>query len=216
MEIAIDYDDGRIREFNTGTYVPGGTLGTVPGEKGARNFLTEFDLRLDNLETKGLRLDVYFNCFGSGDEQTVDMGQEIFGKESHRSYRVPVAKRYLRGVIMIATPAELEGACLIVARRCQESVTVAWRQGSQGWLVDGQAFARMARQVYTDAKVTSTNAQLLTMVRYAAHANPTLDLSEVVPLTGVPYDAYIEVEGQEALNRRPATECAREADGEEG
>lgn len=201
MEISIDYDDGRIREFSTSSYVPGGRLGTVPGEAGASNFMTEFDLRLDDLETRGLRLDVYFNCVGSGDEQTVDMGEELFGRDRRRSLPVPVAKRFLRCVIMVASPSELEGACYILVRRCQEAVPVAWRQGSQGWLVDGQAFARMARQVYTDAKVTSVNSQLLTMVRYAERSSPDGDLRDVVPLTGFPYDAYLEAELQESLNR---------------
>ena len=62
MEISVDFLDGRIVEYNTTSLVPSDPLkGSVSGDVTAKNYLTEYNLRLDLLETSGLRLDVYYN-----------------------------------------------------------------------------------------------------------------------------------------------------------
>lgn len=200
MEISIDYSDGRVREFNTHDYVSASQRLTIPDEPSATNFVTELDLRLDNLKEKGLRLDIYLNVFGWSQGQRVDLTEEMGPYPNGAKRMVPVAARYLYGTVPIISAEELEGASYILVRRCGEAVPVAWRQGSGQWLVDGMAFARTARQIYTDPRVTSTNSQAVVMMRYLTRAFPDLDTRDLVEMTGFAYQAYLEAKAQEDLN----------------
>lgn len=198
MEVSVDYYDGRVREFSTTTFASS-LERYVPG--GGRNLVTEFDLRLDLLRSEGLRLDVYLNSLGEQDAQTIDMTEEL-GEEPDGSPRLsPVAKRYLFGSIQLIAPEELKGASYLLVRRCQETVAAAWRQGSGDWLVDGLAFDRAQRQMYTDALVTSVRDKELRMVRSLVDLYPNEDIRDIVAMTGMPYEAYREMsalgEGEE-------------------
>lgn len=202
MEISVDFLDGRIVEYNTTSLVPADPLrGVVKSDGDAKNYVTEYALRLDLLATAGLRLDVYYNTLGddsSGDR--VDMTDELGPVADGRPRLVAAATRRIRGVIYLLSSQELESASYILVRRCGEAVAVAWRQGSGNWLIDGMRFARMARQVYSDAQITSKNAQEAIMMNYLNNAMPTLSEEELAALTGYPLEAWEEIQEMEMAN----------------
>lgn len=201
MQISIDYADGRIREFNTSDYVSLAQRSVVASEPGASNFVTELDLRLDRLKEDGLRLDIYMNLFGWSTGQKVDFTEELGPRSGGQRRMVDMAMRYLYGTVQLISPAELEDASYILVNRCGATVPVAWRQGSGQWLIDGMAFAKTARQIYTDPRVTSTNAQEILMMGYLTRAYPDMDIRDLVKMTGFIYEAYREAQSQEIRNK---------------
>lgn len=206
MEISVDFLDGRIVEYNTTSLVPSDPLkGSVSGDVTAKNYLTEYNLRLDLLETSGLRLDVYYNTISDvGQGDTIDLTPELGTKPDGSGWVVPAATRRIQGVIYLLSPEELEGASYILVRRCGEAIAVAWRQGSGNWLIDGMRFARMARQVYSDAQITSKNSQEAIMMNYLHNALPTLSEEEHASLTGYPLAAWEEIRDMESANAADA------------
>lgn len=202
MEVSVDYMDGRVVEFNTNDFVPGDPLkGAVASDRRAKNFVTEFVLRMDRLETDGLRMDIYYNTFGAASESdVVDMTDDIGPKSDGSPRTAPIAVRRLQGVVYLLTAEELEGAAYILVRRCSETVEAAWRQGSGNWLVDGMRFARTARQVYSDANITSKNQKLAIMMNYLNNAHPSLDEQDFCNMTGYPLGAWEEIRDMESAN----------------
>lgn len=199
MEISVDFEDGRIREFNTNTFTSADPFRKRnPKDPSEETILTELDLRLDLLETDGLRLDIYTNSISRG--QPVELNVvESLGHEGEGS-TAQVAARHIYSVVYLISPAELADATNILVQRCGVTTAVAWRQGSGGWLINGMRFARLAREVYTDAQVVSTNTQLMRMMRYLKNANPDVSPLDLVGLTGFPYEAYAEALAQEEMN----------------
>lgn len=196
MEVSVDFADGRIREFSTGSFTaPDPFRQRNPKDLSEEALLTEFDLRLDLLQTEGLRLDVYSNAISRGRQGEIRVVEEL-GHDGEPS-TAQVAARHLYASVYLLSLAELASATYVLVRRCGQPVAAAWRQGSGGWLVDGQAFARLAREVYTDAQVVSTNSQAVRMVGYLSRANPGAGREDLIAMTGFPVEAFEELEGQE-------------------
>ena len=200
MQVSVDFEDGRICEFNLDTFTasePYKYNNDRPGKVNV-NVCTEFHLRLDLLRTGGLRVDVYYNGFGEGGEDTLRLDGCEYSDGQTR--RIPYARRHVMQTIQLVSQEELERATCILVRRCGEVVRAAWRQGSGRWLIDGQAFARCAREVYTDAAVTSINAQEMIMLNYLHRAYPDADDADVAAMTGFPIEAVEEIAALEQLN----------------
>lgn len=196
MEISVDFDDGRVREFNTAAYITNeGFAGMAPEDPAARNFVTEFEVRLDKMgDESGLWLEVYYNTLNAGNEKEVDLSDRGIERP------VPAATHRIGGVVCILSAEEFRHAVLILVRRCGEVVTAAWRQGSGMWLINGQRFAVKMREIYSDANTTSKNAQELQMVGYLRNAYPTAREEDLVAATGYPYDAFLELRELELRN----------------
>ena len=211
MEISVDFADGRIREFNTSTYTASDPFRMRnPKDPSEEALLTEFDLRLDLLEQEGLRLDIYIDAISRGRPSELDVIEEL-GHSDEKS-QAQVAARHLYASIYLISKAELESATYVLVRRCGQAVAVAWRQGSGGWLVDGQDFAKLAREVYTDSQVVSTNSQVIKMVRYLSKSSPDTPKEDIVALTGFPLEAYLEAELQETAAGLDLTDDDQEED----
>lgn len=195
MVISVEYDDGRIREFDTGAFTPTNPFKGVDGQ-GSRsdNYVTEFDLRVDLLEEEGLRLDIYYNTLMQGAKPDTLLVQGMGKKEDKRNpVRVPAAKHNVWGVFYLISQEEMEHVVLIMVKRCDSATVVAWRQGSQNWLINGQKFNALTRQFYTDAKFTSTNDTLLRLMARLSLIHPDVAEEDLVALTGFPFAAYEEV-----------------------
>lgn len=200
MQVSVDFEDGRICEFNLDTFTasePYKYNNDRPGKLNV-NVCTEFHLRLDLLRTSGLRVDVYYNGFGEGGEDTLPLDGCEWADGKPR--RIPYARRHVMQTIQLVSQEELECATCILVRRCGEVVRAAWRQGSGRWLIDGQAFARCSREVYTDAAVTSINAQEMIMLNYLHRAYPDAGDEDVAAMTGFPVEAVEEIAALETLN----------------
>lgn len=199
MEISVDFEDGRIREFSTSTFTASDPFrGRNPRDPSEETILTELDLRLDLLETDGLRLDIYTDTISRGQPEELDVIEEL-GHDGERG-TAQVSARHIYSTVYLISPSELASATNILVQRCGVTTAVAWRQGSGAWLINGMRFARLAREVYTDAQVVSTNTQVMRMMRYLKNAYPDESPMDLVELTGFPYEAYAEASAQEGMN----------------
>lgn len=224
MKISVDFNNGDIAEYDFSAFTaPDPFRYTVEGERADKNLCTEFRLKTSMLRSgEGLAVDVFFNTLYDRSCMKVDRTAEYmagFADDAGKSqpnkaggrhgrsakvddvkYEVDLAVRRVSGVIPLLTKEELKDAEYILVRRCDELAPVAWRQGSKGWLIDGQAWVRASREVYSDAQTTSRNAQELIMVNYLRNAYPSSSLEEICALTGFPVEAYEEIRELEMRN----------------
>ncbi len=227
MKISVDFANGDIAEYDFSTFTsPDPFRYTVEGERADRNLCTELRLRTGMLRTgEGLAVDIFFNTLYDRNCLKVDRTDDYNslldeeepetppsrerarrrGGDRRRSeYKVDLGVRRVSGVINLLNKSELAEAEYILVRRCDELTPVAWRQGSKGWLIDGQAWVRASREVYSDAMTTSRNAQELIMVNYLQNAYPERSIEEICAFTGFPVEAYLEIRELEMRNAADA------------
>lgn len=192
MLIAVEYKDGRIKEFDANAFTSNEAM--VGPDRRAKNALTEFDLRLDRIEEDGLRLNIFWHDASREkgrvalDDTVDEQGRKVELKEAYRRAGVS---------IMIANKAVLGSISRIIVYRANQPVQVAWRQGTGDWLIKGSLFEAQRVLTYSDANTTSLNAQALIVYRYLEKANPLLSPEEICAVMGYPVEAYLEVKGDE-------------------
>ena len=188
MIIALEYKSGRIKEFDTSSFTSPEALRAM--ERGARNSITEFDLRLDKLDTDGLFLDVFWH-----DLATSSTTRVLTDTPDADGYAIemPIAQRRPGCSIRIANPVVMQDVARIVVQRAGTSDIVAWRQGTGNWLINGARFSIMRALTYTDASTTSINATAIRMYGYLHAIYPDMTPKEICDLMGYPYEAYDEV-----------------------
>lgn len=208
MLIAIDFKDGRVKEFDTASFT--GPEAMRGSDLGARNIATEFDLRLDQvLEGKGIRLDYYWYDVSAAVEETEIEGElDDFGDP----ITMPVARRKMGGSILIADEAELRDVARVVVSRAGNTLQALWRQGSSNWLIIGSQFEAQRVLTYTDRSTTSLNAQSLVVYDYLRRANPAASPAEIAGMMGYPLGALAELQLSETLQ---ASDSPDEAGGED-
>ena len=195
MIIAIEYKSGRMKEFDTSSFTT--TNAMSAGDKTARNVMTELDLRLDLVETVGLRLDFYWYDAAPQGERV-----EIPGLMDSKGNPVclTAASRRLGTSVLLCSLGGIEQISRIIVQRANGTVDALWRQGSGDWLINGAKFEAQRVLSYTDANVTSMNSQAIFVFRYMKKANPRMTDEEICSLIGYPLDAYKEIQLDEAKN----------------
>lgn len=195
MIIAIEYKSGRMKEFDTSSFTT--TNAMSAGDKTARNVMTELDLRLDLIETVGLRLDFYWYDAAPQGERV-----EIPGLMDSKGNPVclTAASRRLGTSVLLCSLGGIEQISRIIVQRANGTVDALWRQGSGDWLINGAKFEAQRVLSYTDANVTSMNSQAIFVFRYMKKANPEMTEEEICSLIGYPLDAYKEIQLDEAKN----------------
>lgn len=195
MIIAIEYKSGRMKEFDTSSFTT--TNAMSAGDKTARNVMTELDLRLDLVETVGLRLDFYWYDAAPQGERV-----EIPGLMDSKGNPVclTAASRRLGTSVLLCSLGGIEQISRIIVQRANGTVDALWRQGSGDWLINGAKFEAQRVLSYTDANVTSMNSQAIFVFRYMKKANPEMTEEEICSLIGYPLDAYKEIQLDEAKN----------------
>lgn len=195
MIIAIEYKNGRMKEFDTSSFTT--TNAMSAGDKTARNVMTELDLRLDLVETVGLRLDFYwYDASPQGDRV------EIPGLMDSKGNPVclTAASRRLGTSVLLCSLGGIEQISRIIVQRANGTVDALWRQGSGDWLINGAKFEAQRVLSYTDANVTSMNSQAIFVFKYMKKANPRMTDEEICRLIGYPLEAYKEIQLDEAKN----------------
>lgn len=199
MIIAIEYKSGRMKEFDTSSFTT--TNAMSAGDKTARNVMTELDLRLDLVETVGLRLDFYwYDASPQGDRV------EIPGLMDSKGNPVclTAASRRLGTSVLLCSLGGIDQISRIIVQRANGTVDALWRQGSGDWLINGAKFEAQRVLSYTDANVTSMNSQAIFVFRYMKKAHPEMTEEEICSLIGYPLDAYKEIQLDEAKNAEDA------------
>lgn len=195
MIIAIEYKNGRMKEFDTSAFTT--TNAMSAGDKTARNVMTELDLRLDLVDEVGLRLDFYWY-------DATPQGQrvEIPGLTDSKGDPVCLtsASRRLGTSVLLCSRGGIRQISRVIVQRANGTVDALWRQGSGDWLINGARFEAQRVLSYTDCNVTSMNSQAVFVFKYMKKANPQMTDEEICDLIGYPLDAYKEIQWDEAKN----------------
>lgn len=195
MIIAIEYKNGRMKEFDTSAFTA--TNAMSAGDKTARNVLTELDLRLDLVDKVGLRLDFYWY-------DATPQGQRVEIEGLTDSTGNPVcltaASRRLGTSVLLCSRMGIKQISRIIVQRANGTANVLWRQGTGDWLINGARFEAQRVLTYTDTNVSSTNSQAVAVFRYLRKSDPEMADDEICSLIGYPLDAYKEIHQAEAKN----------------
>lgn len=124
MIIAIEYKNGRMKEFDTSAFTA--TNAMSAGDKTARNVMTELDLRLDLVNEVGLRLDFYwYDATPQG--QRVDIPGLTDSKGDPVS--LTSASRRLGTSVLLCSREGIKQISRIIVQRANGTVDALWRQG---------------------------------------------------------------------------------------
>lgn len=200
MIIAIEYKGGRVKEFDTSAFTA--TNAMSAGDKTARNVMTELDLRLDLVDTVGLRLDFYWYDAAPQGER-VDIPGLMDSKGDPVS--LTAAARRLGTSVLLCSREGIKRISRIIVQRANGTVDALWRQGSGDWLINGAKFEAQRVLSYTDSNVSSMNSQAVFVFKYMKKANPSLTDAEICELIGYPLDAYKEIQLDESKNAEKTT-----------
>lgn len=195
MIIAIEYKNGRMKEFDTSAFTA--TNAMSAGDKTARNVMTELDLRLDLVNEVGLRLDFYwYDATPQG--QRVDIPGLIVRKGT------PSASPLHRGAWGPPCFSAPEKASNRFPASSYSVRTGRWMPFGGRVRAIGSSTGRGSRAQrvlsYTDSNVTSMNSQAVFVFKYMKKANPLMSEEEICDLIGYPLDAYKEIQLDEAKN----------------
>lgn len=200
MIIAIEYKNGRMKEFDTSAFTT--TNAMSAGDKTARNVMTELDLRLDLVNEVGLRLDFYwYDATPQGDRIEIDGLTDSMGNP----VCLTAASRRLGTSVFLCSRRGIEQISRVIVQRANGTVDVLWRQGSGDWLINGARFEAQRVLSYTDSNVTSTNRQAVFVYKYMKNAHPLMTEDEICDLIGYPLDAYKEIQLEELKNGEETT-----------
>jgi len=200
MVIAIEYKNGRMKEFDTSAFTT--TNAMSAGDKTARNVMTELDLRLDLVNKVGLRLDFYWY-------DATPQGQriEIDGLKDSKGDPVCLtsASRRLGTSVLLCSHEGIKHISRIIVQRANGTVDVLWHQGSGDWLINGAKFEAQRVLSYTDGNVASKNSQAVYVFDYLKKTKPLMTEEEICDLIGYPLDAYKEIQLEESKNGEKTT-----------
>lgn len=201
MIIAIEYKGGRVKEFDTSAFTA--TNAMSAGDKTARNVMTELDLRLDLVDTVGLRLDFYwYDATPQGER--VDIPGLMDSKGDPVS--LTAAARRLGTSVLLCSREGIKQISRIIVQRANGTVDALWRQGSGDWLINGAKFEAQRVLSYTDGNVTSMNSQAVFVFKYMKKTHPMMTDNEICELIGYPLEAYNEIQLDEATYAEEVTD----------
>ncbi len=161
MIIAIEYKNGRMKEFDTSAFTT--TNAMSAGDRTARNVLTELDLRLDLVDKVGLRLDFYwYDATPQGQSIKIDGLTDSMGNP----VCLTSASRRLGTSVLLCSREGIKQISRIIVQRANGTANVLWRQGSGDWLINGARFEAQRVLTYTDSNVSSTNSQAVFVFKY--------------------------------------------------
>lgn len=195
MIIAIEYKNGRMKEFDTSSFTTNNAMSA--GDKTARNVMTELDLRLDLVDEVGLRLDFYWY-------DATPQGQRVEIKGLTDSTGSPVcltsASRRLGTSVLLCSCEGIKRISRVMVKRADGTVDALWRQGTGDWLINGAKFEAQRVLSYTDGNVSSMNRQAVYVYKYMKKAHPLMTEEEICGLIGYPLEAYNEIQWEESIN----------------
>lgn len=200
MVIAIEYKNGRMKEFDTSAFTT--TNAMSAGDKTARNVMTELDLRLDLVNKVGLRLDFYwYDATPQGQRVEIDGLTDSKGD----AVCLTSASRRLGTSVLLCSREGIKHISRIIVQRANGTVDVLWHQGSGDWLINGAKFEAQRVLSYTDGNVASKNSQAVYVFDYLKKTKPRMTEEEICDLIGYPLDAYKEIQLEESKNGEKAT-----------
>lgn len=191
MIIAVEFKNGRIKEFDTSAFTSGDVLTSM--DRNSKNLMTEFELRLDRLMEDGLILDVFWYDIS---KKSRERELEGTADEEGNAVSISTAQRRVGYSVTIVNKANLENISRIIVYRANGSVQAAWRQGSENWLIQGSLFEAQRVLTYSDATTTSLNAQASNVFSYLRRAHPSSSEEEIAAMMGFPLEALEEIMGE--------------------
>ena len=183
MRITVYYETGLTDDFDTLNF----TNSEPFKSEGAKNVLTEFQLRFDYLESKGLVLDMYYYDAVRSSETAYETIEEL-------GLQIPLATRRLGCRMELVSKEELDTAVLIL----RDNEMFAWKQGNE-W-INAVKFRLQEILCFSSASTDSTNRKATVLFEYLRKAHPTYTDAEVAALMGFSLEAYQAIQQWETDN----------------
>ena len=149
--------------------------------------MSDFQLRFDYLESKGLVLDIFYYDASRNAETSFETIEEM-------GLQIPVATRRLGWRIQLVSKEELETAVLIL----RDNEMFAWKQGDE-W-INAVKFRLQEILCFSSASTDSTNRKATVLFEYLRKAHPTYTEAEVAALMGFSLEAYRAIQEWETDN----------------
>jgi len=182
MKITVYYQSGKIDEFDTQNF-----CAPEPFKAEGMNITTEFQLRLDLLQTEGLLLEIFWYDAHISSDSVSTSNDEVGAKIPHalrtRGRRVRlVSLRELSDIAKIACNGEL----------------LVWRQGSE--LINGIKFFGQEILCFSNAATTSINGKAVAIFEYLQKSHPGLPDENIAEMMGYSKAAIDEIMADETAN----------------
>ena len=183
MRITVYYESGLTEDFDTLNF----TASEPFKNEGSKNILSDFQLRFDYLESKGLVLDIFYYDASRNAETSFETIEEM-------GLQIPVATRRLGWRIQLVSKEELETVVLIL----RDNEMFAWKQGDE-W-INAVKFRLQEILCFSSASTDSTNRKATVLFEYLRKAHPTYTEAEVAALMGFSLEAYRAIQEWETDN----------------
>ena len=182
MKMKLLYDDYRIEVFDTNELTEKKALGD-------RNLLTNYELRMDQIDGDRLWLEMFW----------YDASANV--KSDNPDGPMPTARRTNGWRFLLADPADMERLMAVYL----DDKLVMWRES--GELVFGALFKLHEALYYTDEKTTSISRRAMYLHDYMKRKHPEIDddPEAVCAVIGYPLDAYSAMARVETTDMRKGT-----------
>jgi hypothetical protein len=186
MQIKVYYQTGEIDLFDTSIFCSSEPIKEVFRET---NITTEVRLRLDLIDTEGLRVD--FNYYNASVPDAEKRAVSEQGDALGNIYSVYHAMRKPYRTVLCVSKEEMYKIVKIVV----DGEMICWRQGTE--LINGIKFYGQEILCYSDSATSSINKRVAGIWQYLHNAYPSksdADIAELMGYTEAAFRAVLENE----------------------
>jgi hypothetical protein len=187
-EIKVYYLSGLIDFFSFDQFVAKEPLKSPSGA--AQNLLTEFRLRLDELEREGLVVETWWHDTTT---ERANRTTEVIDRGDGMTFSVDFYHAILRPwrKVRLIARSELGDVSKIVV----DGEVVVWRQGDD--LINGVRFYAAELLYFSNPVTASTNRKALEMFDYIKNAHRDMSDEDTADMLGYSWKAFEQILGQE-------------------
>jgi hypothetical protein len=187
-EIKVYYLSGLIDFFSFDQFVAKEPLKSPSGA--AQNLLTEFRLRLDELEREGLVVETWWHDTTT---ERANRTTEVIDRGDGKTFSVDFFHAILRPwrKVRLIARSELGDVSKIVV----DGEVVVWRQGDD--LINGVRFYAAELLYFSNPVTASTNRKALEMFDYIKNAHRDMSDEDIADMLGYSWKAFEQILGQE-------------------
>jgi hypothetical protein len=187
-EIKVYYLSGLIDFFSFDQFVAKEPLKNPSGA--AQNLLTEFRLRLDELEREGLVVETWWHDTTT---ERANRTTEVIDRGDGKTFSVDFYHAILRPwrKVRLIARSELGDVSKIVV----DGEVVVWRQGDD--LINGVRFYAAELLYFSNPVTASTNRKALEMFDYIKNAHRDMSDEDIADMLGYSWKAFEQILGQE-------------------
>lgn len=185
MRIEILYKNHCYEEFDSTTHTA-----AEPYQRQGCNVLTDWILRLDDLEHTGIILVQHWY------NKKLDTDNSVFID----GVKIPVTARALGCAMLLVAANELDNIVWLK----KDGEKILWREGDD--LINGERFFAMEQLCYSDESVKSVNQRALTVFDYLINAHPDQSKADIAHSMGYTLSAIDRISQAELAQKKDTWE----------